>query len=993
MKKQNPRQNLYARLLAITTTALIFVSAARADYKSTILADHPVGYWPLDLGVDTGGSATDLSGNGNNGTYVNISSPGNEVPGPSPSIPNGVSFDGSTTYVDLSTGPNTAVLNFAGQITMETWVQPASSQNAGTYADIFARGWDLVNYSELEMSVVNSDIFRCGVQSGKYVSSSIGSVTTNWTHLVCTQDGTEWNLYVNGQSVGTYLDGTGAFQFGDPWAIGNGTEGAGSGPGGYPRIFTGNICQVALYNSALTPAQVVAHYYMGLYGTINVAPVITAQPNPSIVYPNAVANFSVAALSAVPLSYQWWKITGSTNVLAGQTNASLTIAHAGPSDVAGYIVVITNIAGAVTSSVANLSLNPPANSIGCNFTFSSAYIGAGNDRTLSPTDAAGVVPATHWNNLIANDPSSANTTWGGFMDNSGAAIPATLTVSGVNDGGYLISTSDTNCVNAGLMYDFWKIDGVTAGNNQDGGISCIFSNLTPGAAYDVYVYVPNYDGARDVGHVTANGGATRYYFWEDDAEYGPLWTCTGGFYDGTPDTNPGGTYAVPVNYVKIPGAIVAGNGTLTVTLTLESGTGDTPDFAVAGLQLIPPSPVAIATSPVSETVYTNGVGVFSVTVTNGVSPIAYQWYMVSAGVTNAIAGATSATYNTAPANVSMNGNRFFAVATDTLGTEAASSMATLTLAAGSASVISVQFQPYNNGVPLYGVQALLPTDETGAFPATNWNALALNVGGGGIPQSFYGLVDQNGIGSGVQLTALGIQNGDVCNAYPVPDSAPITKLLNSFVKNNWGPVFPDFPNALGDGLHVFIFSNLDNSQTYDVYVYLLDSDWENGNFPDVDAGTGVTNYVGSEMNNVSQSSSFVASVNQNPASLGTLAYRDQGNYVRLASIKPTGGAITVSVNYDDPADYLYWYYLGGYGVGTCGVQLVVTVNLAASISGGNILLKFPTQAGSSYTVLYNSSLIGGSWTEVAGPIPGDGTTKTVTIGTSGSQGFYKLLIQ
>ena len=44
-------------------------------------------------------------------------------------------------------------------------------------------------------------------------------------------------------------------------------------------------------------------------------------------------------------------------------------------------------------------------------------------------------------------------------------------------------------------------------------------------------------------------------------------------------------------------------------------------------------------------------------------------------------------------------------------------------------------------------------------------------------------------------------------------------------------------------------------------------------------------------------------------------------------------------------------------------------------------------------MLYNSSLTGGSWAAVAGPIAGDGTTKTVTIGTSGSQGFYKLLIQ
>ncbi len=75
------------------------------------------------------------------------------------------------------------------------------------------------------------------------------------------------------------------------------------------------------------------------------------------------------------------------------------------------------------------------------------------------------------------------------------------------------------------------------------------------------------------------------------------------------------------------------------------------------------------------------------------------------------------------------------------------------------------------------------------------------------------------------------------------------------------------------------------------------------------------------------------------------------------------------------------------------VPAVQSVNVSATISGSNLSLHFATQAGVSYTVLYNNSLTGGSWTAVAGPIAGDGTTKTVTIGTSGSQGFYKLLIQ
>ncbi len=782
MKKKTPIQmhKLCAKLLAITATMLIFVSVARADYKSTVLADQPVGYWPLDLSVDTGGSATDLSGNGNNGSYINIVSPGNEVPGPSAAIPNGVSFDGATTYVDLSTGPDTSVLNFAGQITMEAWVQPASSQIAGNYANIIAKGWDFTNYSEIELSDVTSDLFRCGRMNGVYIS--YGTVTTNWTYLVSTYDGTNWNLYVNGQLTGSIVDGAGSLILSDPWAIGNGSEG-GAAYGG--RIFTGNICQAALYSHALTPAQVAEHYYAGLHVITNQTPVIISQPMPVVVYSNALASFSVVAYSASPLSYQWWN---GLSQLAGQTNASLTITHA--QVMGNYTVVITNIFGAVTSSVANLALvTAPTNSIGFNFTFSPAFIGAGNGLVLAPSAAAGVTPAVNWNNLVAANPSSANATWNSFNDSSGAAIPATLTVSGVNDGAILI-TGDTNCANAGLMYDFWRIASTTPVSSvQDSGISCTLSNLSPGAVYNVYVYLPNNDGAKDSGHVTANGGNTRYYFYEDDAEYGPLWTCTAGLYDGTPDNNPAGTYAVPVNYIEIPGTVVARDGTLTVILTLEGGTADTPSLGIAGLQLVPTPPVTVATPPASESIYTNGVGSFSVVVTNGVQPFAYQWYVVSGGVSNAIAGATSAIYHTPPATV--NGNGYFAVVSDSLGTEVTSSTATLTLAAGSPSVISVQLMPYNNGL-LNGVQPLLPTDQAGAFPATNWNSVAVNTANNGASQAFYSLIDQNSTGSGVPLTVVGAGSGDVISS-PAPDSAPITKLLNSFVKTTGGRISQHSP--------------------------------------------------------------------------------------------------------------------------------------------------------------------------------------------------------
>jgi hypothetical protein len=52
------------------------------------------------------------------------------------------------------------------------------------------------------------------------------------------------------------------FAFTDPWAIGNGTADGGTSG----RLFTGNLTHIALYTNALTAAEVLAHYEVGIYG-------------------------------------------------------------------------------------------------------------------------------------------------------------------------------------------------------------------------------------------------------------------------------------------------------------------------------------------------------------------------------------------------------------------------------------------------------------------------------------------------------------------------------------------------------------------------------------------------------------------------------------------------------------------------------------------------------------------------------------------------------
>src|SRR5262249_25043541 len=81
--------------------------------------------------------------------------------------------------------------------------------------------------------------------------------------------------------------------------------------------------------------------------TVNVPPSITGQPQSLVVNQGQDATFSVSATGTVPLSYQWQFNGGS---IPGATGSSYTKSGAQPSDAGNYAVVVTNVAGAVTSA-------------------------------------------------------------------------------------------------------------------------------------------------------------------------------------------------------------------------------------------------------------------------------------------------------------------------------------------------------------------------------------------------------------------------------------------------------------------------------------------------------------------------------------------------------------------------------------------------------------------------------------------------------------------
>lgn len=121
---------------------------------------------------------------------------------------------------------------------------------------------------------------------------------------------------------------------------------------GFSR-FQGQVSDLRIYNRALSSDEAAQLY--AIESQPQTPPTITNQPQSILVNAHGTATFSVAATGTDPLVYQW-KHNG-TNV-PNATSSTLAITNARPFNVGAYRVVITNNYGAVTSAVANLTLNP-----------------------------------------------------------------------------------------------------------------------------------------------------------------------------------------------------------------------------------------------------------------------------------------------------------------------------------------------------------------------------------------------------------------------------------------------------------------------------------------------------------------------------------------------------------------------------------------------------------------------------------------------------------
>ena len=214
-----------------------------------------VGHWKLD--ETSGTTATDSSGNGNDGTLLGGLDAGtNSTSG---KISTALSFDGTNDVIevldddvlDLTTFTASLWLKADNAPSTSVTTQPLGKKATGSNYQNFIFSW-----SHQSSSFMQSIAFYDG--SGwphTQIQQTLSADT--WYHLAGTYDGTDLKIYVNGvldhtTSPGTTpLIGTGSLHIGAEFSTGN-------------AAFPGDIDDVRVYNRALSDTEVDALYKMGI---------------------------------------------------------------------------------------------------------------------------------------------------------------------------------------------------------------------------------------------------------------------------------------------------------------------------------------------------------------------------------------------------------------------------------------------------------------------------------------------------------------------------------------------------------------------------------------------------------------------------------------------------------------------------------------------------------------------------------------------------------
>ena len=221
--------------------------------NATPLLAGMVGWWPAE-------------GNGNDIIGVNNGTPVGGVTYAGAEVGQGFVLNGTTSYVSVPSNPSLDIGNVGNGVTIEAWVKPSGASCNGPIAE-----WESISLDGLQLWC-QSDLQLFAKITGStgpkhIISTGLNALTAaNWQHVALTYDKGSGNaiLYINGvvvasQNFGSITPETSYpdynFDIGRRSATADGTF-----------FYSGMIDELAVYNRALSPCEIVAIYNAGTAG-------------------------------------------------------------------------------------------------------------------------------------------------------------------------------------------------------------------------------------------------------------------------------------------------------------------------------------------------------------------------------------------------------------------------------------------------------------------------------------------------------------------------------------------------------------------------------------------------------------------------------------------------------------------------------------------------------------------------------------------------------
>ncbi len=343
-----------------TATATLTLLPISGQYEKAVLGAGPIGYWRMN--ETAVGTAADSQG-GRHGTFNATVTTG--VAGPRPpaaagleSGNNAMSLNGITSDIvvpALNLGKNT--------MTIVAWIKPAATQadwagvvftrGGGTVAGMSLRTDNELRYTWNDAAVTYN--FPSGLWAAPDQWNFVAMIVSPTEATLALDTGTGLQLATNPEMAHANQAFGVVTHFGiDP--LGN-------------RVFNGALDEIAIYDRALSQAELQAIRDAGFAGTYTPEPVsIAVQPKSAEILVGGSYTLSVQATGSKPLTYQWKK--NGVDVV-GAVRSSLAFPSATEADSGSYTVVVSQGASSVPSAAATFLVRPIP-----------SYLNATNDLVL-----------------------------------------------------------------------------------------------------------------------------------------------------------------------------------------------------------------------------------------------------------------------------------------------------------------------------------------------------------------------------------------------------------------------------------------------------------------------------------------------------------------------------------------------------------------------------------------------------------------------------------